>query len=199
MVNPYGLSDQLGKNKWVTETERWRPFGSSSKPKCAHSENRRMIRSFWCSSLPTAGLPVVLGRLLHTHSQASLCSQQRAVPEPSLYPAACTCRTRLPGRKGCSRGLHEGLCPHHVPAPAVPVPKLRPAAGAPAGLSGAIGDPGPGLGLTPGTPARGGVSFPGACPTTRRWGTERSSPATGKAPTRPGPGQRWCRRAGSAP
>lgn len=151
--------------------------------------------------------------LVTPHSRATRCARKApAHPltgQPLLSAASCAGAEPVPGRlhlqdaapgkEGCSRGLHEGLCPHHVPAPAVPVPKLRPAAGAPAGLSGAIGDPGPGLGLTPGTPARGGVPFPGACPTTRRWGTERSSPATGKAPTRPGPGQRWRRRAGSAP
>lgn len=100
MVNPYGLSDRLGKNKWVTETEHWRPFGPSSKPKCAHDENRRMIRSFRSSSLPTGHCPMCSeGSCTPTHTSASLCPQQSRAG--AVSPASCTCRTRLPGQ-GCS-------------------------------------------------------------------------------------------------
>lgn len=125
-----------------------------------------------------------------------MCSAGSCTPSPTPSPSlsgepcwsrACPRHLHLqdanPG-KGCSHGSHGALCPHCVTAAQVRS-ALSPAAGAPAGMPGAKGDPRPGLGPTTGTPGRGWGALPGACPTTRCCGTERSPPARpGAAPVR---------------
>lgn len=101
-VNPYGLSYQTDKKKWVTELQHWRRFDSFAKPEYADFESSGMSNSVCYPSLPTPdelrGLP----------------GSQPTQLQLGTYTAPYTC-IALPRRQGFGPCLKHQALPlvHH--------------------------------------------------------------------------------------